>query len=314
MGPGTLLCLLLSGPQSTFAPAKAIRPNVMWLCVLLVFSLIGEKIPLSEKVKPKTSLLWKVYGAGLSQPSFLFGTIHMIPARDFVFSRAADSVFRMCGTLVMEMDISDPTLQLKVLKAMQMDSGTTLSSLFRGAQYKRIQKKVGKLGFTLEMFESFMPIVVQQNFILRHALGSDVRSYELYLLGLAREREVEIVGLEDVQEQVQALRAIPLPDQAAMLRRSVLRPASARRGLFKLIRHYKAGNLDKLLKFSTSEKSMKNSIESLLSQRNRNWIPRLKNLMARGSVFVAVGAAHLAGPQGLIALLRKEGYTVEAIP
>ncbi|MCS6981112.1 MAG: TraB/GumN family protein [Flavobacteriales bacterium] len=275
---------------------------------------MGLKNPLPEKLKPNTGLLWKVQGAGLSQPSFLFGTIHMIPARDFFFSRAADSVFRLCRTLVMEMDISDPTLQMKVLKAMQMDSGITLSSLFRRGQYKKLQKRVGKFGFTMEMFEKFMPIVVQQNFILRHTMGSEVKSYELHLLGLARQMEMEVVGLEEVQEQVKALRSIPLPEQAEMLKKSILRPATARRELFKFIRYYREGEIEKLLKFSNSKKSLRNSLESLLYERNRRWIPRLKGLMTKNSVFVAVGAAHLAGPQGLIALLRQDGYTVEAIP
>ncbi|RME95793.1 MAG: TraB/GumN family protein, partial [Bacteroidetes bacterium] len=53
--------------------------------------------------------------------------------------------------------------------------------------------------------------------------------------------------------------------------------------------------------------------EILLLQRNRNWIPVMAELMKQGSVFFAVGAGHLAGDEGVITLLRKAGYQVEAV-
>jgi uncharacterized protein len=52
--------------------------------------------------------------------------------------------------------------------------------------------------------------------------------------------------------------------------------------------------------------------QRLLVERNKNWLPKLEALFARkGAAFVVVGAAHLVGPDGLVAMLKAKGYTVE---
>lgn len=259
------------------------------------------------------SLLWKVEGPGLAAPSFLFGTIHLIPAGDFRFSHSADSVFGMAGKVVFEMDISDPALQLKVLKHMQLDSGKTLRSLFSEKDYHRIQRKAEKMGLNLDLFQNFLPVMVQQNFILKTALGSDTRSYELFLLDKARQTGKAVVGLETAEDQVKALKSIPLDKQARMLKESVLQPKKARKELMKLIQLYKTGDTEKMYRLTTRDKNMKEGSEALLAARNKSWVEKLKPMMAEGPAFVAVGAAHLGGPEGLIALLEKEGYRVTAL-
>jgi uncharacterized protein YbaP (TraB family) len=265
------------------------------------------------EAQKKGSLLWKVEGPGMVAPSFIFGTIHLIPAADFHFSRAADSVFGLAGKVVFEMDVSDPALQLKVLKHMQLDSGKTLRTLFSENDYRKIQRKAEKLGLNLELFQNFLPVMVQQNFILKTALGSDTRSYELFLMDKARQSGKSVVGLETAEDQVKALKAIPLEKQARMLKESVVRPHKARKELLKLINLYKTGNIDKMHKLTTRDKNMKEGREALLARRNNAWVEKLKPLMEEGPVFVAVGAAHLGGPEGLVALLEKEGYRVTAL-
>lgn len=265
------------------------------------------------EAQKKGSLLWKVEGPGLATPSYLFGTIHLIPAADFHFSRAADSVFGLAGKVVFEMDISDPALQLKVLKYMQLDSGKTLRALFSANDYRKIQRKAEKLGLNLELFQNFLPVMVQQNFILKTALGGDTRSYELFLMEKARQSGKTIVGLETPEDQVKALRTIPLEKQARMLKESVVQPRKARKELLKLIKLYKTGNIDKMYRLTARDKNMKEGSEALLASRNKTWVEKLKPLMAEGSAFVAVGAAHLGGLEGLVALLEKEGYRVTAL-
>lgn len=280
----------------------------------LLSAFLASSLALSSApAQKKGSLLWKVEGPGLAAPTFLFGTIHLIPAADFRFSRAADSVFGMAGKVVFEMDISDPALQLKVLKYMQLDSGKTLRSLFSEKDYSKIQRKAEKMGLNMEIFQNFLPVMVQQNFILKTVLGSDTRSYELFLMDKARQAGKSVLGLETTEDQVKALRSIPLDKQARMLKESVMRPRKARRELMKLISLYKTGDTEKMYRLTTRDKIMKEGSEALLAARNKAWVEKLKPLMAEGPAFVAVGAAHLGGPEGLVALLEKEGYHVTAL-
>lgn len=278
--------------------------SLLICCVFPVMQTAAQK---------KASLLWKVEGPGLSSPSYIFGTIHIIPATDFRFSRAADSVFNLSDKVVFEMDISDPALQLKVLKHMQMDSGITLRTLYTARDYQKIKSKTERMGLNLEPFQRFLPVIVQQNIILKTALGGETRSYELFLLDKARQAGKTIVGLETAEDQVKALKSIPLEKQAHMLKESVLRHGKSGKQLKKLIRLYKQEETEKMYNLTTKDKNMKEGSEALLAARNKAWVEKLRSLMAEGPVFIAVGAAHLGGPQGLVTLLKNEGYRVTAL-
>jgi uncharacterized protein len=88
----------------------------------------------------------------------------------------------------------------------------------------------------------------------------------------------------------------------------------ARQEFSKMVELYKQQNLQGLYAMTLkSEFELENQQELLLNQRNRRWIPLLEGQMAEKPTFVAVGAAHLAGEQGVIALLRKQGYTLTPI-
>jgi uncharacterized protein YbaP (TraB family) len=77
---------------------------------------------------------------------------------------------------------------------------------------------------------------------------------------------------------------------------------------------YKSQQINEIEKlFSKTEMGMQDHQDILLNDRNKNWVGQLKNIMKTTHVFVAVGAGHLVGKQGLIALLRKEGYTVKPL-
>lgn len=81
-----------------------------------------------------------------------------------------------------------------------------------------------------------------------------------------------------------------------------------------MIATYKQQDIDKLYEaVSGKDADLKKYEDALLINRNRNWIPKISSLAAEGPVFVAVGAAHLGGEQGVISLLRKAGFTVQPI-
>lgn len=81
-----------------------------------------------------------------------------------------------------------------------------------------------------------------------------------------------------------------------------------------MITVYKTQRLTEIEKlFKDSEFGMEEHQDILLNDRNKNWVKQLITLMQNQSVFTAVGAAHLVGKEGLINLLRKEGYTLKPV-
>jgi uncharacterized protein YbaP (TraB family) len=260
------------------------------------------------------SLLWKISGNGLKNPSYIFGTIHIIPASDFYTHPAMDSLLSKSQSLVMEMDLSDPTLQLKLMSQMMLDSGRTLKSFYTAGEYKKMSDKASKtFGFSLDALASFRPIFAQQILVTRTMMGKETKSYEKYFLELAQKSVIKLVGLETVEDQMNALNSIPLERQAAMLKESILKYDKEKQELESMIRDYKAQKIDALYAYTTSKEKYKDFEEGLLVKRNKDWIPKIKNLIAEGTAFIAVGAAHLGGATGILELLRKEGFTVEAI-
>ena len=81
----------------------------------------------------------------------------------------------------------------------------------------------------------------------------------------------------------------------------------------KLVDTYTSQDVEGLFLFMTSEGMMKDYRETILDQRNISWIPTLQERMKKESLFVAVGAGHLGGESGVISLLKKAGYQVEAV-
>lgn len=259
------------------------------------------------------SLLWKISGNGLPQESYLFGTIHLIPAKDYFLPKGTDSLLSVSKKLVIEMDISDPSLQGKMLGAMKLDSGKTLSGLYDKKEYEYLRKKLEKdYGIPASAVANMKPILVQQSLMMKELMGADYMSYEKEFMAKAEKNGTPVVGLETLEDQLGALNAMPLSEQADGLLKALKKPKAAQKELAKMISKYKTQDVEALYaSISGKEAELKKYEADLLINRNKNWIPKIAEMAARERIFIAVGAAHLGGENGVINLLRKAGYTVE---
>jgi uncharacterized protein YbaP (TraB family) len=261
------------------------------------------------------SLLWKISGKGLPQESYLFGTIHLIPAKDFFMPRGTDSLLLTSKKLVIEMDISDPTLQMRLMGAMMLDSGKTLASLYTPKEYDYLVKKLEKdYSIPIAMLGNMKPILVQQSLMMKQMMGGDFKSYEKEFMAKVEGKDISIVGLETLEDQLGALNAMSLEEQAKGLLKAVKNPKEGEKSLDKLIEKYKKQDIDGLYNSINGKgEDLKKYEEDLLVNRNKNWIPKIAEMAGKERIFIAVGAAHLGGETGVINLLRKEGYTVEPV-
>ncbi|MCO6461037.1 MAG: TraB/GumN family protein [Saprospiraceae bacterium] len=268
-------------------------------------------------VKPdENSLLWKIEGKKLEKPSYLFGTIHLIPEDKYFFTEKMNQAFENCSHIVFEIDmnIMEQFDQIQVLWGkMKMPDTTTLKDLVSEDDYKLLEEKITQSGLPFFMLKNIKPMFLSS---LITDMGTDTVSsvaYEIKLSEKANKEGKTIGGLETIDDQIAAIDAVPLKEQAKMLVEAVKNPDSMQYDiLVALYLNQDIEGLNQIIE-SSSEIADTKFMDNFIKNRNERWIGVMEKMMAAQPTFFAVGAGHLGGQNGVIQLLRKAGYTVTAV-
>jgi uncharacterized protein YbaP (TraB family) len=265
--------------------------------------------------KDENSLLWEVSGKGLKQSSYLFGTFHLMCKNDIHFSSQLKTALSRADKVYMEMDMDDPATMLGGLLLMNMKDGKTLQQLYTAAEYQRLESYfTDSLHMPLSFIERIKPFFLEAMLYPKMMPCKTISGVEEELMKVVKQEKKEIKGLETMEFQASVFDSIPYEEQAKELLQSIDSMASNKKNFDTMMNVYKSQQINEIEKlFSKTEMGMQDHQDILLNDRNKNWVGQLKNIMKTTHVFVAVGAGHLVGKQGLIALLRKEGYTVKPL-
>lgn len=271
------------------------------------------------------ALLWKISGNGLKKPSYLYGTIHLIPKEQLVFSEALQAALNSSKRVAFEIDMRVMTnfrTQMSLMTKAFMAGGTTLKDLLPPEDYALVKEKMAEKGLPASMFERMKPMFLSTLVAGEEDGGATVSgqmtSVEMELFKLSRKQHMESAGLETADYQMSVFDSIPYEAQAKMLVqgiRSVESDTTAGENeLDKMIRIYLEQDISAMqTMISAPESGMGGYEDLLLNRRNRNWIPVMGKYMRDKPTLFAVGAGHLGGPSGVVTLLRKEGYRVEPV-
>lgn len=261
------------------------------------------------------TLLWEVSGKELSAPSYLFGTFHLICKDDIPFGEQLKLAVKSVKEIYMELDMDDPATMMGGLLLMNMRGDSTLKELFKPDEYKRVETFFNdSLHMSLAMFQSMKPFFLEALLYPKMLPCKTMSGVEEELMKMAKENKKEIQGLETMAFQASVFDSIPYKEQAQELLKTIDSIEPYKKYFNAVVKEYKAQHLDKLLDaLSNPEFDVGDNQDILLDKRNKNWVVQLNTIMKKESVFVAVGAGHLVGDMGLIALLRKEGYTVRPV-
>ncbi|RDI05583.1 TraB/GumN family protein [Flavobacterium sp. AG291] len=261
----------------------------------------------------ENSLLWKISGNGLSQPSYLFGTVHI--TCDATLSTKVNTALDATKQLYLELDMDDPNMMKEMMGGMAMKDGATMTSLLSTEDYKLVEDFIkSKTGMPLKMLDSYKPFLVSA-MLMPAMLDCKAQSIEQSLIDASKKQNEEIFGLETVQEQLDVFDAIPYKEQMEDLLASAKDDMANDRAEYnKMMELYNAQKLNELMAFMKSSKNKTASHDDvLLINRNKNWIPRIEKIAKEKPTLFGVGAGHLGGENGVIMLLRKKGYKVEAV-
>jgi uncharacterized protein len=290
---------------------------------LLPFFALAQEMTADEKANAKNqvedgeneavSLLYKVSRDG-GQPSYLFGTIHIISEELFEFPERYKERLSECEKIVLELDMDDPEMQTSMQQLIVAKDGETLDKLLRQEDYKKASAFFEeKLSMDLSSLNNLKPFFISSLMYPAMVEGKIV-SYELFLAELAQEFGKEVEGLETIDFQVKIFDEIPAKEQAKMLMNMVTDFEKNQKIFADMVKFYKHNDPEVLYDFMIRNlEDYKKYKETLLDNRNQDWLQKISTMSQEMPCFFAVGAGHLGGEMGLINLLKQEGFKLEAI-
>jgi uncharacterized protein YbaP (TraB family) len=273
----------------------------------------------AAQTRPATgrSFLWKVQSG--SSVMYLAGSVHALTPDAYPLNPAYQRAFDAAGALVEEIDLAeaDPLSGGVALLAKGMyQDGRTFDRVVSRQTAALVAEKLKNTPLALDLIQSMKPWMVMlmlealasQDAGLDPDLGLDKHFYDM-----ANGGGKTVIGLETAASQMDRFDKMPEAMQEQMLRSELSEMAAEKASLRALLTAWQTGDtatIEKMLLSSFSDNP--SAYASLITERNRNWMPQLDACLKRSSpCFVIVGAAHLVGPEGLLAMLQKRGYRVE---
>lgn len=280
--------------------------------ILLFVGIFASLFANSQELEK--SLLWKISGKGLKSPSYLFGTIHATcdATLDANTLKALDDTKQ----LFLEIDMDDKAMPMQMMKFMKMNDDAKLSTLLSAEDFEIVDVFLTEnMKMSAKFFDTYKPFMISA-MLMPKLLDCKYASVESELMRVTKEQSEEVYGLETIEDQMKVFDAIPYQTQANELLKTAKEGLEKSKIEFqKMMDSYNDKDIEAMLAMmdDSENKMTSENKDVLLNNRNKNWIPVITKTAKQVPTFFAVGAAHLAGDEGVIKLLRKAGYKVEAV-
>ncbi len=253
------------------------------------------------------------------QPSYLLGTIHFgTPEEQGVDYAVLEKALAEVDTFVNEANL-DETWQPAYDDYRWLSSSQPLSTMVSKDSYAMARSLLPDV--RVQDLRRMKPWSVLALLEARGEAGGEA-TMDARLQRIAVASGKRLVHLETLQQQLQALDCVPSTEQALVLDERLRAPWIMRDESAAAMRHYRSRDLgawladiDHMDGLSDAGKAIEQrSRHCLLEERNARWVGQLETLFQDGPSFVAVGAVHLVGANGLLALLRRDGFRIEEVP
>ncbi|WP_052248502.1 TraB/GumN family protein [Chryseobacterium taiwanense] len=286
--------------------------NLVKLGVAALMTITSINISAQNKnADNENSILWEVTGNGLSKPSYITGTCHIMCSKDFEMKPKVLKALEKSDSFVMEINYMDPK-EMTALQGM-FKSDKKLSDQLSPNEANELDKVLADYGTNLKNMDSSSSQALYALISMKAVPcpQTEIKSYEIELLQTALKSKKNIGGLEKVEDQLTSINnAYDLKEVIQQLKMGkeyeVLLQGMV--NAFKKEDVHTVYNLFKNDKFMNSKQE-----KAMLTDRNKNWAEKMPEMMKKESSLFAVGGAHLMGENGIIKLLRSKGYTVKPI-
>lgn len=262
----------------------------------------------------ENTLLWKISGNDIEEPSYLFGTIHI--SCDATLNEQVTQALDATTLLVLEIDMDDPAMPMNMMKLMNMKEKQSLSQLLNKEDYQLLhQFYKEQFGINIEAMHTVKPFFLSA-MIYPKLLDCPTQSLETELVKVAHSQNEEVLGLETIEDQMSIFDEIPYEEQVSELLKSVKDSLKTDKENFtKMLEIYKKQDLSAMVNLIMEDTTATTAkyADKLLIDRNQKWIPKIIEFTRKKPTFFGVGAGHLGGEFGVINLLKAKGYILTPI-
>jgi uncharacterized protein YbaP (TraB family) len=304
------------------------------LVVAVMLSFVaGVAVEAQNPQQYSGALLWKISGNDLKKPSYILGTHHAVEVSFLDSIPGLYTALKAAKQVVGEVDMSNmESATLNLISYSVMPEGYSYRSLLSEEDYQLLDNVLTKrMNAGMSQMQGIRPstltILLTQLYCIEvfpHILNPDFEPVDRYIQTLARKQKKKIAGLETMEEQFELLyNSASIEEQTRDLLCLVKNSDEAVEQLAAVTEFYYKKQLDKLYELfqnadrATDEDDACNNLslssDGMNKERNDKWLKILPQIMKKNSSFVAVGAIHLAGEDGLLYKLAQMGYTVEAV-
>ncbi len=285
----------------------------------------------ADEAENGDSNFWSIKPLGGGEVSWLFGTMHVTDPRVVALPAGVDKALGAAATVVIETtDVLDPAAMLSTImrdpELTQFTDDTTLRSLIPPEDLPMVEAALRSRGIPIVTIDKMKPWMLSAMVAMPACETARVKAGEPILdIALARRAQAagqRLVGLESIGEQLGAMASLPMDLHIEglvetlrlgermddIMETMVAIYLSGRPGLFwPFFRAALPAGEEGASAYAAFE-------EAMVTARNRTMAERAALLIEDGGAFIAVGALHLPGPEGLVALLKARGYEVEPLP
>lgn len=282
--------------------------------ILLVLIHIGNSLSaqelLTRSADPINSVLWKIEGNGISEPSYVLATMHLLCADDYTLPLKVKRALQSVDSLCLEMNITDAD-EIAYIQKHSM-ANPKLSETLSDEQISKLKVLLPKkTGMTFEQLEVFTLATISSLATIEAIACENPISIESELVSLAEVEEKPIIALETAKEQLEIIGDFITVDQLIeSLQQSHLNQTAFERGTKLYLNEQVTGATAELM--ATADMTA-GEMDALIYNRNKAWVISMQDQMKSSAVLYAVGAGHLVDPKGLIALLKQAGYALTPI-
>ena len=264
------------------------------------------------------SILWEISGNGLSKSSYLFGIINFIPENEFFISGRILRLMDECDLFVTKIPHSRAS-QKQFTKAARIANDGWINDYLTDDELNQLRLLMLK---DLEVTEHdyhftysrLQPVILVTASTLLY-LGEDVVFVQDELAKAAKKHHLKFRSLSTIEEEIAAFEKFPIPDQVEALKHTVNNWEEHINDYNQLVQSY-TGDQDLEMIHEKILKATNRSVafqEIYYHSRNRSWTGQIRDIISKDPAFIAVGIAHFYGDQGLIHLLKEEGYTLNPV-
>lgn len=276
------------------------------------------------------SLTFLLCGNALARPAmwqakigsstvYLFGTVHLLPDDANWRFPALDQALKQSQSLYIELTDDDQSSVAPLVLQYGIDSAHPLSSQLSDSDNAALAKAAQLAGLpggvtTLQPMRPWLAALTLSVAPLLKAGLDPAEGVDKQLKAQMSNAGKPVIGLETAEQQIQFLANLPTPMQLGFLRDTLRDVGKTKEELLSLIDAWKQGDVAAIAKLENDELKTKEPAlyQQLIVQRNTTWAGKIRDMLKQpGTVFIAVGAAHLAGPDSVQVQLAKLGITVQ---